>query len=447
MCLFNPMLQKIKTYIAEKGLFESDATLIVGLSGGADSMALLDILTLLGYRCIAAHCNFHLRGEESDDDAKFVKNWCKENDIEFTSIDFDTKQYAADKKISIEMAARELRYSWFEMMRIQFNADAIAVAHHKDDSVETVLLNLIRGTGISGLSGILPKNGKIVRPMLCVTRSEIESYLREREIPFRTDSTNSEDIYTRNHIRLNILPMLQKINPSISESIFRTSENLAEAEKVYKKAIDADIKTVLQNDKIDIEELKQTVSPSSVLFEILSPLGFYPSVIEDVKNAMDASSGKVFYSSTHRLIKDRTYFLIDKIEKSEPENQIFLIDSVTQDISNPISLEIKVTDVPKSIDKSNHILYADAEKLSFPLVLRKWQPGDWFIPFGMKGKKKLSDFFTDQKFNLKQKEETWILLSGEDVVWVVGYRSDNRFKISSKTKNVLQIELKNDEFV
>lgn len=439
------MLQKIKTYIAEKGLFESDATLIVGLSGGADSMALLDILTLLGYRCIAAHCNFHLRGEESDDDAKFVKNWCKENDIEFTSIDFDTKQYAADKKISIEMAARELRYSWFEMMRIQFNADAIAVAHHKDDSVETVLLNLIRGTGISGLSGILPKNGKIVRPMLCVTRSEIESYLREREIPFRTDSTNSEDIYTRNHIRLNILPMLQKINPSISESIFRTSENLAEAEKVYKKAIDADIKTVLQNDKIDIEKLKQTVSSSSVLFEILSPLGFHPSVIEDVKNAMDASSGKVFYSSTHRLIKGRTYFLIDEIEKSESDNQTILIDSTTREILNPIRLEIKVTDVPKSIDKSNNILYADADKLSFPLVLRKWQPGDWFIPFGMKGKKKLSDFFTDQKFNLKQKEETWILLSGEDVVWVVGYRSDNRFKISSKTKKVLQIELKNDE--
>ncbi|MDO5665249.1 MAG: tRNA lysidine(34) synthetase TilS [Bacteroidia bacterium] len=439
------MLQKIKTYIAEKSLFEADTTLIVGLSGGADSMVLLDVLTLLGYRCIAAHCNFHLRGEESDDDARFVKKWCKENDIEFTSIDFDTKQYAADKKISIEMAARELRYSWFEVIRKQFVADAIAVAHHKDDSVETVLLNLIRGTGISGLSGISPKNGKIVRPMLCVTRTEIENYLREREIPFRTDSTNHEDIYTRNHIRLNILPMLQKINPSVSESIFRTSENVAEAEKVYKEAIDNDLKSVLLNDKIDIEKLKQTVSPSSVLFEILSPLGFHPSVIEDVNNAMDASPGKVFYSSARRLIKDRDYFLIDKINKSEYDNQTFLIDLTTQEILNPIRLEIKVTDVPKSIDKSNNILYADADKLSFPLVLRKWQSGDWFIPFGMKGRKKLSDFFTDQKFNLKQKEETWILLSGEDVVWVVGYRSDNRFKITSNTKKVVQIELKNDE--
>lgn len=441
------MLQKIKTYIIEKGLFKADATLIVGFSGGADSMALLDILTLLGYRCIAVHCNFHLRGEESDDDARFVKKWCKENDIEFTSIDFDTKQYAADKKISIEMAARELRYSWFEVMRQQYNADAIAVAHHKDDSVETVLLNLIRGTGISGLSGISPKNGKIVRPMLCVTRIEIENYLLEREIPFRTDSTNLEDIYTRNHIRLNVLPMLQKLNPSVSESVFRTSENLAEAEKVYKKAVDTDIKTVLQNNKIDIEKLKQTTSPQSVLFEILSPLNFNPPVIEDVKNGMDSLSGKVFYSPTHRVIKDRDYFLIDKIDKSESENQIFFIDSAAREILNPISLEIKVTDIPKSLNKSNNVLYADIAKLSFPLKLRKWKSGDWFIPLGMKGKKKLSDFFTDQKFNLKQKERTWILLSGENVIWVVGHRSDNRFKIDEKTQNILQIELKDDEFV
>jgi len=439
------MLQKIKTYIAKKCLLETNAALIVGLSGGADSMALLDILTLLGYRCIAAHCNFHLRGEESDGDAKFVKKWCKGNNIEFTSIDFDTRQYAADKKISVEMAARELRYTWFEIVRKQFNADAIAVAHHRDDSVETVLLNLIRGTGISGLSGISPKNGKVVRPMLCVTRAEIENYLQEREIPFRTDSTNNENIYIRNHIRLSVLPMLQKLNPSVSESIFRTSENLAETEKVYKKVIDIDIKSVLQNDKIDIEKLKQTVSPQSVLFEILSPLGFHPSVIEDVKNGLDASSGKVFLSSTHRLIKDRTYFLIDRIEKSESNNQIYLINAISHEISNPICLDIKLIDVPESILKNNKILYADAGKLSFPLILRKWQAGDWFIPFGMKGKKKLSDFFTDQKFNLKEKEQTWVLLSDEDVVWIVGYRPDERFKITSKTRNVLQIELKIDE--
>ena len=440
------MLSKIKTYIAQNKLIPSDSTIIVGLSGGADSMALLDILTLLDYRCIAAHCNFHLRGEESDADARFVKKWCKENDIEFPSIDFDTKQFAADRKISIEMAARELRYSWFEMVRKEFDAEVIAVAHHQDDSVETVLINLVRGTGISGLSGISPKNGKIVRPMLCVTRNEIENYLREREIPFRTDSTNHQDIYTRNHISLNVLPMLQKLNPSVNDAIYRTSQNVSEAEKVYKKAIDADVKLVLQNNKVDIEKLKQTVSPSSVLFEILSPLGFHSSVIDDVKNSFDASSGKQFYSASHRLIKDRNCFLIDKNDNSELGNQTYYIDRVSQEISVPVHLDIQLIHPPTSIDKNSRFLYADADKLSFPLVLRKWQPGDWFIPFGMKGKKKLSDFFTDQKFNLKEKEETWILFSGEEVVWVVGHRLDNRFRISSKTQQILQIELKNDEF-
>ncbi len=438
------MLQKVKRFISDNRLLKADATLVVGLSGGADSMVLLDILTLLGYRCVAAHCNFHLRGEESDGDARFVKKWSKENDIEFTSIDFDTHQYAADKKISIEMAARELRYSWFEVVRKQFLADAIAVAHHKDDSVETVLLNLIRGTGISGLCGISPKNGKVVRPLLCVSRSEIENYLQEREIPFRTDSTNHEDVYTRNHIRLNILPLMQKLNPSVSESIFRTSENIAEAQKLYKKAVDADIELVLQNDKIDIQKLRQTVSPSSVLFEILSPLGFHPSVISDVNNSFDSISGKQFFSPTHRLIKDRDYFLIDKSDKISHRSSVFYIDGAEQEIVNPIHLDIKFIQPPKNIEKDKNILYADADKLSFPLTLRKWQTGDWFIPFGMKGRKKLSDFFSDQKFNLKQKEETWILLSGENVVWIVGQRADNRYKIDKNTRRILQIELKID---
>lgn len=439
------MLQKIKSYIAGKHLLKEDAVVITGLSGGADSMALLDLLTLLGYRCIAAHCNFHLRGEESDGDARFVKKWCKENDIEFTSIDFDTRQYAADKKISIEMAARELRYAWFEMVRRQFEAEAVAVAHHRDDSVETVLLNLIRGTGIGGLSGIEPMNGKVIRPMLCVSRNEIEEYLKEREIPFRTDSTNKQDIYSRNHIRLNVLPMLQKINPSVSDAIFRTSENIAEAEKVYRTAISKDIGTVLEDDRIYIDKLRQTVSPVTVLYEILSPLGFRPSVIDDVKNSLDALSGKVFYSPTHRLIKDRHYFLIDKMDKSPSDSPVIYIDKVDQEISRPICLDIKLVGPPGTIRESKDFLYADADKLSFPLILRRWRFGDWFIPFGMNGKKKLSDFFTDEKFNLKEKEDAWILFSGDDVVWVVGRRPDNRFKITRNTKNVLLIQYKADE--
>lgn len=438
------MLDSVKKYIAENDLLKPHDTVIVGVSGGADSMALLDILILLGYRCIAAHCNFHLRGEESDGDAAFVKKWCEDNDIEFIAVDFDTHQFAADKKISIEMAARELRYNWFEMVRQQFHADCIAVAHHKDDSIETVLLNLIRGTGIKGLTGISPKNGRVVRPLLGVTREEIEHYLRERTIGYVTDKTNNEDIYTRNFIRINILPKLQEINPSVKDAIYRTSQNLTEAEKVYQSAINEQIKNVFRDNIIDIAALKKTPSPLSVLFELLSPMGFHPSVIEDIAESLDAVSGKIFYAENLRLIKDRNSFILDAMPEKIEQSESVFIDKVTQEITLPIHLKISI-EAPHQIKKSNRFLYADADKLSFPLELRKWQPGDWFIPFGMKGKKKLSDFFTDRKLNLKEKENAWVLLSGKNIVWVVGRRPDNRFRVTEHTKSVLKIELMEEQ--
>lgn len=436
------MLNKIKTYIAQNCLLAPNATVIVGLSGGMDSMAMLDVLTLLGYRCVAAHCNFHLRGNESDYDARFAKKWCKENDIEFTSVDFDTHQYAADKKISIEMAARELRYTWFEIVRQQFDAEAIAVAHHQDDSVETVLLNLVRGTGIGGLSGIAPKNGNVVRPMLCVTRKEIEDYITGRDIPFVSDSTNREDRYTRNFIRLNVLPMLQRLNPSVSDAIHRTSRHLAETEKIQDAYLKNAIKSVFADNAIHIAELKKTASPSSVLFAVLSPLGFHPSVIEDVARALDAEPGKIFFAEKYRLIKDRNRFLLDKNPSGiiSSGQGIYFIPKSAVEISHPIHLKTSIPPPNLCIEKNSHILYADADKLQFPLSLRRWQQGDWFVPFGMKGRKKLSNYFTDRKFSLKDKENAWIMLSGDDIVWIVGERADNRFRISDSTKNVFMAE-------
>ena len=442
------MLEKVRDFINRENLIPQNSTVIVGLSGGIDSMVLLDILTLLGYNCIAAHCNFHLRNDESDRDEKFVKNWCKTIDTQYTSINFDTKQYAADRKISIEMAARELRYCWFETIRNEYQANYIAVAHHKDDSVETLLLNLIRGTGIKGLTGISPKNGHIVRPLLCLSRNEIESYISERDIPYVTDSTNHEDIYLRNSLRLNVIPLLETLNPSVRETIFRTSRNLTEAEKIYSESIQKSISKVFNDNKIYIDELKRTASQRSVLFELLTPYSFTPSTIEDIYESIDSISGKIFYSDVnsdlgkkgYRLIKDRNIFLLDALTECNNKDITFLIEEGASEILEPIRLIIRILNSSDEIKYHRNILYLDEEKIKYPLELRRWRAGDWFIPFGMKGRKKLSDYFTDHKFTLKDKDEAWILTSGEDIVWLVGERNDDRFKITDRTKKIVAIE-------
>lgn len=439
------MLDTIRSFIEKEGLLSADATVIVGLSGGMDSMALLDILTLLGYRCVAAHCNFRLRGEESDRDASFVKKWCKSIDIPFTSINFDTRQYATDKKISIEMAARELRYRWFSIMRKQYDAEAIAVAHHKDDSVETVLLNLIRGTGIKGLTGISPKNNKIVRPLLCLSQDEIKEYMTARDIPFVFDSSNNDDHFWRNTLRLHIIPQLEKLNPSVKEAIYRTSQHVTEADKVYSTSMKEALDNVFQHNKIDIRALRNTVSPKSVLFELLSPLGFGASTIQDIYKSMDAEPGRVFYAGLNRVIKDRDYFLVDRLNNSVSSEQPVLIFPHTEAILSPLQLTFRKSLMPVTISKDRHFLYADYDRLKFPLLLRKWQKGDWFIPFGMKGRKRLSDYFTDRKYSLPDKENAWVLLSGEEVVWIVGERADDRFKITSQTINVFAVECAGDD--
>ena len=442
------MLEKVKEYIHKENLIKDNTKVIVGLSGGMDSMVLLDVLMLLGYRCMAAHCNFHLRGDESNRDETFVKKWCKSIDIPYTSINFDTKQYAVDRKISIEMAARELRYNWFETLRKHYQADYIAVAHHKDDSVETVLLNLIRGTGIKGLTGISAKNGYVVRPLLCISRSEIENYISERDIPYVTDSTNNEDLYLRNSLRLNVIPLLETLNPSVKDTIYRTSKNVTEAEKVYSESIQKSIKEVFSNNKIDIDQLRQTASPRSVLFELLAPYNFTPSTIEDISESIDSISGKVFFSDSsadlekkkYRLIKDRNSFLLNVVNETNNENETYFIEKGINEINIPINIKIKKLSSSADIAFNKHTIYIDADKIKYPLVLRKWRSGDWFIPFGMKGRKKLSDYFTDRKFSLKDKEDAWLLASGDDIVWIVGERNDDRFKISENTKQIISIE-------
>ncbi|MCW1734834.1 tRNA lysidine(34) synthetase TilS [Anaerorudis cellulosivorans] len=438
------MIEKVRSYIQENRLLAPEDRVIVGFSGGMDSVTLLDVLLSLGYSCVAAHCNFHLRGEESERDAAFVKRWCEHVGVELVSVDFDTRRYATTHKISIEMAARELRYTWFEDIRKEHHAQAVAVAHHRDDLVETVLLNLIRGTGIRGLTGIPPKNNFIVRPLLGVSRDEIEVYVEERKLPFIFDSSNSDDVFVRNFLRLNVMPLLEKINPSVKNAIYRTAQHVGEAKKIYDFYVETQKKAIFVDNRIDIDKLKATLSPAAMLFEILSPLGFNASVIEDICRRLDSIPGNVFYSNDYRLIKDRNKLILDKNTDKKPQQEEYLIDKVSQEITDPIRLKINFLSGDIVINKDARFLYADADKLSFPLTLRKWQSGDWFVPFGMKGRKKLSDFFTDRKFSLVDKENAWVLTSGENMVWIVGERSDERFKVTEFTENVMVVEFIKD---
>ncbi|WP_373125392.1 tRNA lysidine(34) synthetase TilS [Bacteroides sp. HPS0048] len=416
--------KKIAQYIDNERLFPINARIIVALSGGADSVALLRILHTLGYDCEAAHCNFHLRGTESDRDEMFVRKLCKTMRTPLHTIDFATEQYAIEKKISIEMAARELRYQWFAEIKEKTKADVIAVAHHQDDSVETVLLNLIRGTGINGLLGIRPKNGDIVRPLLCISRKEITDYLQNAGQEYMTDSTNLQDEYTRNKIRLNLLPLMQEINPLVKEHIIDTSNYLNDVNRIYNKGIEEGKQRVIEKGNIRIIPLLKEPSPEALLFEILYPLGFNAAQTKNILTMLEGQTGKQFISKDGwRVVKNRELLLIDKKEKQE--NPPFCLIKEEKEYTKDFI-----------IPREKHIACFDTDKLIGEINLRKWQTGDIFIPFGMKGKKKVSDYLTDRKFSIIQKENQWVLCCGDKIIWIVGERTDNRFRIDEKTKKV-----------
>jgi len=432
---------QVKQYILGNHLLAENSKVIVGVSGGADSVALLDILDCLKYECVVAHCNFHLRGEESNRDAFFVEELCQKYNLKYERIDFDTEAYAEIHSISIEMAARELRYNWFEQIRVIHLADRIAVAHHRDDSVETILLNLIRGTGIRGLTGIAAQNEYIVRPLLCLSRNDILDYLKGRKLNYVDDSTNNEDLYTRNKIRLKIIPLLETINPSVKDSIARTAEHLSQVDNIYKFYIQQVKADVFKDDSINIKTLIRYLEPEAVLYELLAPYNFNSATVRQIFESIISQPGKIFYSETHKLVKDRDYYLIKKREKLSIES--FTIYQDEKDISFPVKMSITIVPVNKEfvIEKNKNILYIDKDKVNFPLTIRKWHQGDWFIPFGMKGKKKLSDYFTDQKYSLFEKEEAWLLCSDDKIIWIMGERSDERFKIDESTQEALIIQI------
>ncbi len=425
--------------------------LIVAVSGGADSIALLHLLYTAGYQCIAAHCNFHLRGEESNRDEQFVKDFCQKIHVPLRKIDFDTETFAKTRCISTEMAARELRYQWFEQLRIRENANYIAVAHHADDVIETFMINLSRGAGLRGLAGIKEINGKIWRPLLKVSRTEILDYLKKNALTHVEDSTNEESIYQRNMFRNEVIPFIQSYFPNWKNSLLTTIDNLKNVEDYTEFHLAEDIGRILlkteNHFEIEIKNLQKYSSAQNfLLYKILSSFHFSNANISDIQLLIKKNiSGKQFKSTDtkHTLWVSAEKIII--IPTKTNESQRYKITSIKEIKHLPIQLNFQITDSHDiQIERNANIFYADLSKIKFPLTLRHWEEGDYFIPFGMKGKKKLSDFFIDQKIREIEKKNIWLLTMNqseeEQILWIVGYRTDNRIRIDINTDKVLIIK-------
>lgn len=441
------MIKAFTAHIQNQKLFTKNNTILVALSGGADSMALCSLLKEAGYSFSVAHCNFTLRGKEADADEKFVINYCKKNNITYFTKKFKTSIYAENKGISIQMAARELRYTWFNELITQHNFDYLLTAHHANDNVETFLINMLRGSGINGLKAIVAKKGNIIRPLLYATRAEIEAYVAKNKILYREDSSNNEDKYLRNYLRLKVIPALKKLNPSLEKTITTEIDILQQANLIVQKEVEKQQQKLLIKDdntiKINIAKLLKTTAPQLILFELIKGFDFNTSQANNIYSCLQAQAGKVFESHTHTILKDRTYIIIKKKEGNNPS--VFLIPEGTTGLEFPIKIKIEFIDGNiNSIAKNSFTpakAFIDADKITFPLLLNKWQTGDKFKPLGMQGFKKVSDFFTAEKATLFEKQNQWILRCENNIIWLVGKRVDDRFKVTTDTKKICVISI------
>jgi tRNA(Ile)-lysidine synthase len=436
------MVERLINSIKSLHSFAPTDTMLVGVSGGIDSVVLVDLLESAGLAFAVAHCNFNLRGAESDQDEAFVKALAARYDKHYYSRSFDTAGFAVENGISIEMAARDLRYAWFEEIRKTHHYDWIAVAHHRDDQLETFFLNLARGTGISGLTGMKAIQGKVVRPLLFATRKEIEIYASEKQLNYREDSSNLQTDYLRNKVRHLILPMMEELNPSFREGLHETIEHLRDSYTIYNTAIERALERVMRKKsaseiELSIAELKVLNPLPTYLFEFLKPFHFNGEVVDELVKALDAQPGKQFFSSTHRAVLDREVILIQKY--TAPSSKRFYLDEGCRELKYPVKLTFSTQQRTSAfkLNTSSKTAMIDRDKLQFPLILRKWQTGDYFQPLGMQGMKKLSDFFVDEKFSLPDKENVWLLANGEEIVWIIGIRLDDRYKITTDTTNIL----------
>jgi len=445
------MLLKFKEFVEKELQLTISDRILLTVSGGADSVLMLYLFSKAGYDCGIAHCNFHLRDKESDSDEELVSKLAQKYNFPFYKSDFNTIAYANENGISIEMAARDLRYTWFEKIRNGNNYKFIATAHHQDDVIETCFINLVRGTGIRGLTGFSQKRNMIIRPILFADRNSIMEFIEKEKLEFREDKSNSDVKIIRNNLRHNIIPLFNKINPSYKQSIIQSIGNLSDAEFLMNQEI-LRIKTDIIETKgnhiyLNINKLLHLVRPEIYLFELIQTFGFNRSQVSDMVKTLESAPGKVFRSKTHELVKDRSFLIINKISiETESIKYIHPNDDKIKITSN-IELNIRFMEKQPGfkIPKEANIAAIDFEKLKFPLKIRKWEQGDYFFPLGMNQKKKISDFLIDQKHSLIEKQEIYLLMSDNDVVWIIGKRIDNRFKITEDTTGILMVKIESED--
>lgn len=435
------MISKFQKHLSQNLSFLSNKRLLLATSGGIDSMVMLDLFKKCGFDIAIAHCNFQLRGKESNDDANFIENYSKENNIPLFTTQFNTKAFAEDFKLSIQVAARELRYKWFYEILESNNYDYVLTAHHADDNIETFLINLSRGSGLEGFTGIPIQNDKTIRPLLNFGREEILNYAKENTIQWREDSSNASDKYLRNKIRQEIIPILKTLNSNFLSSFQNTIENLQQSISLVDDASRIVYRKVVLDEenqkKINLKELLQLPNYKAYLYQWLNPFGF--KAWDDIYNLVQSQSGKQIFSEGFKILKDRDHLILSpQIEIDKKEK--YVIEEGQKEVNFHIKLSFcKISSVTNG---SNTTIFVDQNKIKYPLVLRRWEEGDVFYPLGMNGKsKKVSKFFKDEKFSLIEKENTWLLCSDNQIVWIVGIRQDERFKIEKTTKQIIQIAL------
>lgn len=437
------MLQELAKHIDKHFSFLKGKKLLIAISGGVDSVVLTHLLHQLKFDISLAHCNFQLRSEESDKDEEFVKNLGKKLNLNTYTIRFNTNEYAANNKLSTQLAARELRYSWFEKLSNEHSFSHLLTAHHADDNLETFLINLSRGTGLEGLTGIPPINGSIVRPLLVFSREEILNYAKQNNIEWREDESNSETKYLRNKIRHQVTPILKELNASVLKNFNKTIDHLKESQQIIDDKIEEVAHEIIAKEgdllKINIEKLLKLSNPKPYLYQLLKPYEF--KEWNDVYNLIYAQSGKQILTKNYTLLKDRDFLLLLRTsEKSSNEEEVYTIREENKEITAPIRLLLKR--VQKKTDTDQKSIYVDNELLSYPLKLRRWNSGDFFYPAGMLGKKKISKYFKDEKISIINKNKIWLLCSSKnEIIWIIGKRQDRRFLPTEKTTKLLQISI------